>query len=84
MVYPTSGPYETYAQLLSEWPTALASASQWFMWFDLSQISLLRSDIQKKLQSKESVLGPAGWQLNKNTLDTLIDWKLQLNADQLM
>lgn len=84
MVYPTSGPYETYAQLLSEWPTALASASQWMMWFDLSEIRLLKTDLQKKLQEKESVLGPAGWQLSKSTVDTLLDWKLQLNAEQLM
>lgn len=84
MVYPTSGPYETYAQLLSEWPTAIASASQWFMWFDLSQIRLLSTNLQQKLQNKESLLGPAGWQLSDNTVKTLTDWKLQLNANQLM
>lgn len=84
MVYPTSGPYETYAQLLSEWPTAIASASQWFMWFDLSQIRLLSSNLEQKLQQKESVLGPAGWQLSDGTVKTLTNWRLQLNANQLM
>lgn len=84
MEYPTSGPYETYAQLLSEWPTALASASQWLMWFDLSQVPLLKTSIEKTLQEKESVLGSAGWQITKKTIDALTDWRLQLNSQQLM
>lgn len=84
MVYPTSGPYETYAQLLSEWPTSLASASQWLIWFDLSQIPLLKNNVQKALQQKESVLGPAGWQISKKTVDTLTDSRLMLNANQVM
>jgi hypothetical protein len=84
MAYKASGPYETYAQILADWPTALGSASQWFLWFDLSDIPALQTDIQKKLREKEAVLGPSGWILGNDTVDKLLDWKLQLNADSSM
>lgn len=84
MESPTSGPYETYASLLSEWPTALAAASQWLLWFDMSQVPLLKLSIEKSLQQKESVLGPAGWQISKKTVDYLTDSRLLINAQQVM
>ena len=84
METPTKGPYESYSALLSKWPTAIASASQWLIWFPIDTINALTQNLQQTLSDKESLIGAGGWQINKETVNTLIDWKVQMNANQIM
>ncbi len=84
MEYPTSGPYETYAALLSRWPTAIASASQWLIWFPVDSINALTQMLQETLNEKESLMGSNGWQINGQTVKALTDWTVQMNANQVM
>jgi hypothetical protein len=69
-----SGPYDSYLKTLSEWPTAVGSSNQWFLWFDVSSVNALVNSLNQKLYGFESNFGLGdGWDINENTVLKLTD-----------
>jgi hypothetical protein len=68
-------PYENYFKSLAAWPTALASASQWWLIFDIDSVPALQGDVTKRLNAIESNFGQAGWHVKQDTVTKLVDWE---------
>jgi hypothetical protein len=71
-------PYSYYLDLLGSWPTGLALASQWLVYFDFTSVNALRSNFQQRLISRES---GTSWSLNENVTKTLLDGKYQYSTN---
>ncbi len=78
-----SNPYSYYVDLLGRWPTNLALASQWFIYFDFSSVNALQSNLQNQLVQRESALGNNGWNYQSNVTKYLLDGGLQYAAENL-
>lgn len=76
-------PYSYYLHLLGKWPTNLALASQWFIYFDFDSVNCLSSNLKNQLSKRESALGNAGWNLSSNVTRYLLDGSLQYASDNL-
>lgn len=71
-------PYENYLKSLSNWPTALGSGSQWFLWFNIQGIPALFDSVTERLNDFEGNFGRySGWDINSNTILKLTDGELQ-------
>lgn len=69
-----SGPYDTYLKTLTEWPNAIASSNQWFLWFDVASVPALRQNLDNQFYGLESNYGRgAGWNISDTTIDKLVD-----------
>jgi hypothetical protein len=75
-----SSPYSKYLNLLGQWPTGLAMASQWFMYFDLNDVGVLWNGIEETLRQKESYFGSSGWMISNGSVRYLIDSALQTSS----
>lgn len=78
-----TSPYTYYNQLLGEWPTGLALASQWFIFFDLNSVNALQGTMERQLLQKESAFGNMGWRLNNSVTRQLTDGRLQWAVQNL-
>ena len=78
-----ASPYEYYLTLLGRWPTNLALASQWLVYFDFSSVNCLQGNLQNLLRDKENALGSNGWTLTDNVTKYLLDGGLQYSSDNL-
>lgn len=74
-------PYAYYLDLLGKWPTSIALASQWFVYFDFSSVNSLVTDFQNILNTKES---NSHWSYNSEATKYLLDGKLQYSVGNLM
>lgn len=74
-------PYAYYLNLLGEWPTSLALASQWFVYFDFSTVNALMGTLQDTLNNRE--IG-SHFQYNTDVTRYLLDAKLQYSTQNLM
>jgi hypothetical protein len=68
-----SGPYDYYLKTLSDWPTALGSSNQWFLWFDIANVNSLVNELNTKLRTLEGNFGTSGWGIEDDTVLKLID-----------
>lgn len=69
-------PYEAYFKSLGKWPSALASASQWYLEFDIDSIAPLQGDLTRILNSYEGNFGQTGgWSVDNRTVLKLLDWE---------
>lgn len=73
-------PYSYYLDLLGSWPTGIALASQWFLYFDFSSIGSLTNDFQNVLRNQET---QAHWEYNQNATKYLLDGSLQWQTSNL-
>jgi hypothetical protein len=78
-----SSPYEYYLKLLGRWPTGLALASQWLVYFDFSSVGCLQGDLQGLIRNKESAFGSNGWTITNTVTKYLLDGGLQYSSDNL-
>jgi hypothetical protein len=77
---PPQSPYEYYLELLGQWPTGIALASQWMITIYFDGVRNLVNDLQNKLRSREASL----WSYNQNVLNLLIDGAYQQRSDNMM
>jgi hypothetical protein len=71
-----SSPYENYLRTLSEWPTALGSSNQWFLWFDIASVNALKNKLSETLYKFEGNFGLGeGWYVNDETISKLTDYE---------
>jgi hypothetical protein len=73
-------PYSYYLDLLGSWPTGIALASQWFIYFDFNSIGALTNDFQQILRTQES---QASWEYDQNVTKYLLDGSLQWQTSNL-
>jgi hypothetical protein len=73
-------PYSYYLDLLGSWPTGIALASQWFLYFDFNSIGALSNNFQTVLRTQES---QAGWEYDVNSTKYLLDGSLQWQTNNL-
>jgi hypothetical protein len=67
-------PYENYLKSLASWPSALASASQWWMMFDIDSVPALQQDLTKRLNAFENNFGAnGGWHVDGQSVSKLTD-----------
>ena len=67
-------PYESYLKSLASWPSALASASQWYLMFDVASVNALQQDLTRLLNSFEGNFGVSGgWHIDNNSVLKLVD-----------
>jgi hypothetical protein len=77
----TKSPYSYYLDLLGKWPTNLALASQWFVYFNFDTLKRNGS-----LNGFERILNyneTNNWQLNQNVTKFLIDGRIQHSFETL-
>jgi hypothetical protein len=75
---PPQSTYEYYLNLLGRWPTNLALASQWFLYFkDLQGVNVLNSNLQAVLGNLEQT---GSWQFDPSVTSYLIQNGLQYNG----
>jgi hypothetical protein len=80
MAYVNS-PYSHYLDLLGSWPTGIALASQWFVYFDFSSVNSLLGNLQNALSDREIT---TDWSLNPNVTKYLLDGRLQTSVQNYM
>jgi hypothetical protein len=73
-------PYAYYLDLLGKWPTGLALASQWFLYFDFSSVNSLMSNLQGVLRNRES---GNEWTYNTDATRYLLDGSVQYSTQNL-
>jgi hypothetical protein len=73
-------PYSYYLDLLGSWPTGIALASQWFLYFDFNSIGSLTDNFQEILRNQET---QAAWTYNQNSTKYLLDGSLQWQTNNL-
>lgn len=78
-----ASPYNYYLHLLGKWPTNIALASQWFVYFDLSSVNALNSSIESKIRYWESSMGNNGWTYSDNVTKYLLDGNLHYRDENL-
>lgn len=78
-----ASPYNYYLHLLGKWPTNIALASQWFIYFDLSSVNALNSGIENQMRYWESSMGNNGWNYSNNVTKYLLDGNLHYRDDTL-
>ena len=74
-------PYAYYLGLLGNWPTGIALASQWFLYFDFSSVNALMNNLQSVLQDRET---QSKWSYDPNGTAYLLDGKIQYSTNNLM
>jgi hypothetical protein len=74
-------PYSYYLELLGQWPTSIALASQWFVYFDFSSIDTLVSNFETVLKDRET---RSHWSYKTDVAKYLLDGKLQYSVGNLM
>lgn len=83
-VYDDRSPYSYYLDLLGSWPTGIALASQWLIYFDFNNINAngkLMGSIQSSLRQMEK---SSEWTFNNQVTKYLLDGKLQTAVDNKM
>jgi hypothetical protein len=83
-IYSDKSPFSFYLDLLGTWPTGIALASQWLIYFDFSNITRnngLMGSIQSSLRNRES---GAEWTYDSNVTNYLLDGKVQTSVDNMM
>jgi hypothetical protein len=81
MSYSDQSPFSYYLDLLGSWPTGLALASQWLIYFDFSNVNGLFNNLQSNLRKQE--IG-AEWSFNSDVTKYLLDGKMQSSVDNMM
>jgi hypothetical protein len=76
-----NSPYSRYLDLLGSWPTGIALASQWFVYFDFSSVNSLLGNLENTLGDRE-VSGE--WSLNPSVTRYLLDGSLQTSVNNYM
>jgi len=78
-----TSPYRYYLDVISNWPTAIAPESQWFINFDLPTVGALKniSNIQKYDSGSGS---DTVWNIPQGTVNTLIAKENQFATDNLI
>lgn len=76
-------PYSYYLDLLGSWPTGLAMASQWFIYFNFD--TLKKNGLFKTFQSNLNDFESENkWRLNPLVATSLVDGRLQHNFESLI
>jgi hypothetical protein len=81
MSYSDQSPYSYYLDLLGSWPTGLALASQWLVYFDFTNVNGLFGNLQNNLRKQE--IG-AEWSYSQDVTKYLLDGKLQSSVNNMM
>jgi hypothetical protein len=76
-----ASPYSYYLDLLGEWPTGIALASQWLVYFDFNSVKALTDTFQTNLRLRES---GSEWTYNTNVTQYLLDGKLQASVNNMI
>jgi hypothetical protein len=58
---PTYGAYDSYLNILGQWPSNIALASQWYLRFDFSNLTALTQNFQTILKNQEQT---SNWSYN--------------------
>jgi hypothetical protein len=73
-------PYAYYLDLLGKWPTGIALASQWFLYFDFSSVNSLMGNLQGVLRNREI---ENDWSFDTAATRYLLDGSLQYSSKNL-
>jgi len=79
--YSEQSPYSYYLDLLGSWPTGIALASQWFMYFDFSSVNGLMNNLQSVLRNRDA---SSEWSYDNRATKYLLDGALQSSVQNLM
>ena len=77
----TQSPYSYYLDILGEWPTGIALASQWLVYFDFNSVNALTNTFEENLRSREY---GSGWKYNKDVTKYLLDGRLQASVSNMV
>jgi hypothetical protein len=66
-----NGPIQYYLDILSRWPTSIALANQFLIYFNFDSIPALRNSAATYI----SALDASEWSLSQKTIDSLLDRK---------
>jgi hypothetical protein len=77
-----SSPYVFYLDILSKWPTSIALASQWFMYFNLDSVGAITTNLSEAVQNYEG--GSTAWDISQNTVNQLIKPEFQTSVTNLI
>ncbi len=78
----TRNPYDYYLDLLGQWQTNIALASQWFIYFNFD--NLKRNGFFNSFENRLNNLEESKWKLNSNVTRQLTDGRLQHTANSLI
>lgn len=78
-----TSPYRYYLDVISQWPTAIVSESQWFTWFDLPSVGALKADLATTVRNVDSGADNT-WDIPKGIVDNLIKSEYQLATENLI
>jgi len=78
---PENSPYSYYLNLLGKWPTSIALASQWFLFFDFSSVNVLTGNLQGIINSREA---NSNWNYDENARAYLLDGSVQASIGNMM
>lgn len=78
-----TSPYRYYLDVISNWPTAIAPESQWFINFDINSVGALKNI--SNVQNYDSGSGSdTVWNIPQGTVNKLISRENQLATDNLI
>jgi hypothetical protein len=72
-----NGPIQYYLDILSRWPTSIALANQFLIYFNFDSVPAIRNSAAKYI----SALDASEWSLSQKTIDSLLDRKFH-NIDK--
>lgn len=78
-----TSPYNFYLDILSKWPSTIALASQWFMYFNLPSVNALRSDVGAAVRKYDSGSSNA-WGISQATINALNKEEFQIRTENLV
>lgn len=77
-----TSPYVFYLDILSKWPTTIALASQWFMYFNLDSVNAIKTNLAEAIQDYEG--GSTAWDISQSTVNQLIKTEYQTSVQNLI
>lgn len=78
----TRNPYDYYLDLLGQWQTNIALASQWFIYFNFD--SLKRNGLFRSFELTLNDWEESKWKINSNVTRQLTDGRLQHTSNSLV
>jgi hypothetical protein len=77
-------PYNFYLDILSRWPSTIALASQWFVYFDLGTVNALQADLASAVRNYDAGGSSGSWEISQTTINQLLRPDFQIATENLV